>query len=94
MEVFDAEFILSLRSNQHKARFLHPIDSEIEKQREWIVDYKKRESLDKEYYFVIEERVLPDLKHYLVWCVFMIFWRILFVGGVLSLLKTHLFMLQ
>lgn len=57
VEVFDAEFILSLRSNQHKARFLHPIDSEIEKQREWIVDYKKRESLGKEYYFVIEECV-------------------------------------
>lgn len=48
----DAEFILSLRTNPKLSRFLHPTDNDLEKQKEWIRKYKKRESEGTDYYFI------------------------------------------
>lgn len=48
----DAEFILSLRTNPQLTRFLHPTDNDLEKQKEWIRKYKKRESEGTDYYFI------------------------------------------
>lgn len=47
----DAEFILSLRSDEKRKRFLSPTDSSVEKQRHWIKEYKTRESKNEEFYF-------------------------------------------
>ena len=48
----DAEFILSLRTNPELNRFIHATSSDIENQRQWIRDYKKREMDGVEYYFI------------------------------------------
>lgn len=53
-EVSDAEFILSLRTNNHFNRYLSRVDNDVDKQKEWLIDYKKREELGKEYYFIIQ----------------------------------------
>jgi RimJ/RimL family protein N-acetyltransferase len=39
VQVEDAEFILSLRLDPDRSRFLTPVDPDIEKQREWIRSY-------------------------------------------------------
>jgi RimJ/RimL family protein N-acetyltransferase len=49
--VNDAGFILSLRTDQHKNRFLSPTSPEIEKQVEWM---RKYENATDQAYFVIE----------------------------------------
>lgn len=48
----DADFILSLRTNVHLARFIHQTDDDRGKQIEWIRNYKKREREGREYYFI------------------------------------------
>ena len=48
----DAGFILSLRTNNRLNKFLHQTEDDIEKQTEWIKEYKKREREGREYYFV------------------------------------------
>lgn len=55
----DAEFILSLRTDPNKNKYIHSTDSDIEKQREWIREYKKREDLSLEYYFIYEKDGTP-----------------------------------
>lgn len=50
----DAEFILSLRTNQELSRYLHPTENDVEKQREWIRAYKQRERAGEEYYFIYD----------------------------------------
>ena len=54
VEESDAEFILSLRTNETLSRFLHPTDDDVEKQREWIRSYKEREARGEEYYFIYD----------------------------------------
>lgn len=51
VEVADAEYVLSLRTNQKKSLYLHPTANDIEKQRQYIRRYK---TLDNEWYFIIE----------------------------------------
>lgn len=53
VEEGDAEFIVRLRTDPRLSRFIHDTDSDVEKQREWIRNYKVREAEGKEYYFVI-----------------------------------------
>lgn len=53
-EVNDAEFILGLRLDETKGRYLSVVTNDIEKQRQWLRDYKSRESQRQEFYFVIE----------------------------------------
>lgn len=55
----DADFILSLRTDPHKNKYIHSTDSDIEKQREWIREYKKREESSLEYYFIYEKNGVP-----------------------------------
>lgn len=48
----DADFILSLRSDPNKTKYMVTIDSDIERQKEWIQEYKKREKEGLDYYFI------------------------------------------
>lgn len=48
----DSEFILSLRTNEKLSRFIHATSADIEKQRQWMRDYKKREERGEDYYFI------------------------------------------
>lgn len=51
----DAEFIVCLRTDTQKGQFLGVTDVNVEKQRNWISEYKKRERDGKEYYFMFEK---------------------------------------
>ena len=48
----DAYFILSLRSDPSKTKFMITLDDEIESQKKWIQEYKKRESEGLDYYLI------------------------------------------
>ena len=51
--VDDAEFILKLRCDEKKSRFLHKTEYNVEKQVEYIKNYLKK---DNEWYFIIENK--------------------------------------
>jgi hypothetical protein len=53
VQVEDAEFILSLRLDPGKSRYLSPLDGEIEKQRDWIRAYLQSEG---QAYFIIRDK--------------------------------------
>lgn len=55
-EEFDAEFILQLRLDEKKSRFISSVDNDLEKQISWLKEYKKRENAKNEYYFIIENK--------------------------------------
>lgn len=55
VEVTDAEFILSLRLNPKFNQFLSHVDANLDDQKEWIQRYKKDESNQKQFYFIIEK---------------------------------------
>lgn len=55
----DADFILSLRTDVHLARFIHQTDDNLDKQVEWIRQYKKREREGREYYFIYSNNKQP-----------------------------------
>lgn len=48
----DAEFIVALRTNPRLSRYIHETSPDVEKQKQWIRDYKKREALGLDYYFM------------------------------------------
>lgn len=48
----DAEFIVRLRTNPKLGRFINSTDNDVEKQRQWIRDYKVREDSGLDYYFI------------------------------------------
>ena len=50
----DSEFIVKLRTNQKLSRFIGSTDNDVEKQRQWIRDYKQREENGLDYYFMFE----------------------------------------
>ncbi len=50
----DAEFIVSLRSNSERTKFMITLDDDIKAQIKWLEDYKKRERVGNDYYFVFE----------------------------------------
>lgn len=52
VKVEDAEFIVKLRSNPVLGKYLHSTDDNIDQQKRWILDYKKRENAGLEYYFI------------------------------------------
>ncbi len=54
VEINDAEFILSLRLNEKYNNFISKVNDDIEGQKKWIESYKKNESKQKEFYFIIE----------------------------------------
>jgi RimJ/RimL family protein N-acetyltransferase len=54
VEEKDAEFILSLRMDKRRNKYLSSVDNNLSKQLAWIEQYKRREKNGSEYYFVIE----------------------------------------
>lgn len=48
----DAEFIVKLRTSPKVKNFLHYTSLNVNEQREWIQEYKLRETKGKEYYFI------------------------------------------
>ncbi len=50
----DAEFILSLRQDSSLSKYISPTDISIEQQKKWLENYKIREKLELEYYFIVE----------------------------------------
>ena len=59
VEETDAEFILKLRTDPQLSRFIHATVDSVEKQRDWIIEYKKRESAGKDYYFLYAKDGAP-----------------------------------
>lgn len=53
-EIKDAEFILSLRTNSNLNQYLSFTSNDIDKQIEWLINYKLRETHKLEYYFIAE----------------------------------------
>lgn len=56
VEIFDAEFIFEMRQNQKKTKYLSKVTGTVESQRDWIINYKHREEVKKEFYFIIESK--------------------------------------
>jgi len=52
----DAPFILSLRLDPEKSRFISPVSDDLDAQVRLIGDYKQREAIGDEYYFIIESK--------------------------------------
>ncbi len=52
VEEYDAEFIIKLRTHTSKSKYISYTDQDIEKQVNWIREYKKREKNKLEYYFI------------------------------------------
>lgn len=55
----DASFIVKLRSDEKRSRYIHSTDNDVESQRQWIRDYKIREANGVEYYFIYEADGVP-----------------------------------
>ena len=61
VEEEDAEFIINMRTNTKKNKFLSSVDADVEKQKDWIREYKKRENQKEEFYFIIESKAYEKL---------------------------------
>lgn len=48
----DATFILSLRSDPNRTKYMVTLDEKTENQKKWIQEYKKREKEGLDYYFI------------------------------------------
>ena len=49
----DADFIYSLRVDEKLNKHISQVSGGASQQREWLIEYKKREELNKEFYFII-----------------------------------------
>ena len=52
IEEKDADFIVRIRTDSVKSKFISPTSSDIEEQRNWIREYKIREKRNEEFYFI------------------------------------------
>lgn len=52
-EISDSEFILSLRTDEKKSRYIHQTDSDLNKQIKYMKRYK---TLENEWYYIIENK--------------------------------------
>jgi len=52
VEEEDAELIIAFRTDRKKSRFISSTNNDIELQKEWIRNYKKKEKENKEFYFI------------------------------------------
>jgi len=59
VEETDAEFIVKLRTDPKLGRFIHATDDSVEKQKDWIREYKKREAEGIDYYFLYAKDGAP-----------------------------------
>lgn len=48
----DAEFVVKLRTDPKLGKYINPTSSDIEEQKKWIREYKKREQAGTDYYFI------------------------------------------
>lgn len=55
VETDDAEFIVSIRNNEKKSRFISKTSPDVEAQKQWITNYKEREQQQMEYYFIASD---------------------------------------
>lgn len=55
----DAEFILRLRTNEKLSRYIHSTDNNIDRQKEWLRNYKIREANAEDYYFIFHKDGIP-----------------------------------
>ena len=53
VELADASFIHTLRMDKKYNQYLSTVDDDVLKQEKWISEYKKREALGVEFYFII-----------------------------------------
>ena len=53
VEAEDAAFILDLRADRERSRYLHRVSNDLEAQRRWLESYFERPG---DYYFLIENR--------------------------------------
>ena len=51
----DAEFIVSLRSDAERTKYMVTLDKDLEKQKQWIRDYKLREQCGLDYYLIYND---------------------------------------
>lgn len=56
VEPGDAQFIHSLRIDSTYNKYLSKVDDDIEKQRLWLIEYKKREAQELEFYYIIHRK--------------------------------------
>jgi RimJ/RimL family protein N-acetyltransferase len=56
IDVRDAEFVLGLRLDETYNTFLSPVAADLDKQVQWIWNYKAREAAGREFYFIIERQ--------------------------------------
>lgn len=52
VELSDASFVIDLRTDIKKSRFISSTDADLQQQIDWIKGYKARESRGEEYYFI------------------------------------------
>ena len=55
-EPFDAQFIHSLRVDKRYNKYISQVDDDVSKQERWLIEYKKREVLGQEFYYIIHRR--------------------------------------
>ncbi|GEN72503.1 MULTISPECIES: GNAT family N-acetyltransferase [Chryseobacterium] len=67
VEADDASFIVSIRNNEKKSRFISKTSQDVEAQKQWISDYKKREQQKKEFYFIAVDENNEDYATYRVY---------------------------
>lgn len=58
VEIEDAEFILSLRLDPELNQYLSPVEDNLEKQREWIKNYRL---YSRDYYFIIQNKMQESI---------------------------------
>ena len=54
----DTAFIMGLRTDENKSRFIHKTDNDIQKHLEWLNQYKQREREGRDYYFIYHDKNL------------------------------------
>lgn len=56
----DAKYIVDLRKNENKNKYLSSVSSSVQDQKNWIKKYKIREEIGDEFYFVIEGKISKE----------------------------------
>nr|WP_315030755.1 GNAT family N-acetyltransferase [uncultured Chryseobacterium sp.] len=63
----DASFIIALRNDEKKSKFISKTSSDINSQKLWIAEYKTREKLGNEYYFIAFDENNEDFATYRIY---------------------------
>lgn len=67
VEEQDANFIISIRNDDKKARFISRTYPHVELQKKWIKEYKKREKNGEEFYFIATDGNNEDFATYRIY---------------------------